>query len=194
MPMVENAISLSDRVRLAHLIRSTNQHFVLIKLIRKHGWKRGAEIGVLRGKTLFALLEAIPDLTMFGVDQWQHISLRQDENAETYSDYDMKSLETLVIKKSRLFGGRCMILKGDSATIAGHMSADLDFVFIDADHTEKGLERDLLAWAPLVKAGGYVLGHDCHWSTVAKVINKRCPGWIDNGEAVWSIPREAVKL
>lgn len=194
MPMAENVIPISDRIRLAHLIRSTNQHLVLSKLIKQHGWKRGAEIGILRGKTLFALLGSIPDLTMFAIDQWKHISLRQDENAETYTDYDMRSLEILVSNKARTFGNRCFILKGDSVEMAGRAPSDLDFVFIDGDHTEAGLERDLRAWVPKVRASGYVLGHDCHWSTVANVINRLCPGWTDYGEAVWGVPRKAVKI
>jgi hypothetical protein len=36
----------------------------------------------------------------------------------------------------------------------------LDFVFIDADHSYEGCSADIAAWAPKVKPGGLVGGHD----------------------------------
>lgn len=35
-----------------------------------------------------------------------------------------------------------------------------DFVFIDGDHTEKGVLTDIRGWVKLVKAGGTIAGHD----------------------------------
>ena len=37
---------------------------------------------------------------------------------------------------------------------------ELDFVFIDGDHSYRAVEEDLAAWEPLVKKGGIVAGHD----------------------------------
>jgi hypothetical protein len=59
---------------------------------------------------------------------------------------------------------------------------------------EHEVERDIRAWAPKVRSGGLVLGHDCHWITVKRVIDRLCPGWRDEGEAVWSIPVGEVCL
>lgn len=187
-------LHLSDRVRLKHLIRSTKQHLVLDRLVKTHGWTRGAEIGVLRGKTLFYLLDNNPALIMYGVDQWQHLPLRPDENAETYVDFDMGLLaREVVLEAARYRGDRCRILCGDSVLMSDHVDAgSLDFVFIDGDHTAAGIARDIGAWAPKVRAGGTVLGHDCHWSTVRGVIDALCPGWIDYGEAVWGRSRGGV--
>jgi hypothetical protein len=70
----------------------------------------------------------------------------------------------------------------------------LDFVFIDGDHTEAGVERDIRAWVPIIRPGGWLLGHDHHWATVRRVIDRLCPGWTDEGEAVWSIPVGEVRL
>ncbi len=33
-------------------------------------------------------------------------------------------------------------------------------MFIDADHTYEGCKADILAWAPKVKDGGWISGHD----------------------------------
>lgn len=185
--MGETGLSVSDdRIRLAHLIARTAQHEVLIRLIRENGWKLGAEIGVLKGKTLFALLENVPDLKMFAVDQWKHLPLRPDTNAETYSHVNMASHYQKVRSRALRYGERVKILHGDSVEMAKRVAdASLDFVFIDADHTEWGVNRDICAWAPKVRSGGMVLGHDINWETVRHVVDRHFPGRQDFGENVW---------
>lgn len=39
-------------------------------------------------------------------------------------------------------------------------SASLDLVYIDADHSYSGVKSDIAAWAPKVKPGGWIAGHD----------------------------------
>jgi hypothetical protein len=36
----------------------------------------------------------------------------------------------------------------------------LDYVYIDADHSYKSVQEDLIAWYPKVKVGGLFAGHD----------------------------------
>jgi Methyltransferase domain len=187
----------SDRERVGHLGRSTNAHLQLIPLIKKYGWRRGAEIGVLRGKTFFALLDACPDLHMIGVDQWRVLPFREDECAETYQGFPMARLRNDVISRASSYNRhsatRATILEGDSAEMAANVAdASLDFVFIDGDHTEAGFERDLLAWAPKVHLNGLVTGHDWNWPTVQAVLQRRCPGWQGLEDAVWVCERRKV--
>lgn len=182
---------MSDRERLAPLIKSTNQRAVIIDLVKQHGWTKGAEIGVLRGKTLFSVLDACPDLSMIGVDQWLKLPLREDDCAETYQQFDMAGLERDVTRRAKGYGSRCTILKGDTVAMAKRVErGSLDFIFLDADHTEAGLRRDVKAWASKVRRGGMILGHDVHWPTVRTVIDEKYPGWTDYGEAVWGIVKE----
>lgn len=177
---------VTDRERLAHLVKHTDQRRVIIDLVKRNGWKRGAEIGVLRGKTLFSTLNACPDLHMVGVDQWKHVPLRPDENAETYVGFDMALLEREVKAKAKSYGLRCVILHGDTVSMAEHVAdGSLDFVFIDADHTEAGVRRDIEAWTPKVRSGGMVLGHDISWGTVNKVVREVFPDFQSFGEEVW---------
>lgn len=183
-----------DRKRLAHLQMSTQQHRVLINWVNRYRFKHGAEIGVLRGKTLFALLDACPELYMIGVDKWQHVPFREAENAETYTHFDMEKLRRDVLGLAEP-NPRCTILEGDSAEMAEYVGdASLDFVFLDGDHTEQGLTRDFLAWAPKVKPGGLITGHDYSWPTVARTLDKLAPGWAGYSENVWAIPRNRVEL
>lgn len=52
-------------------------------------------------------------------------------------------------------------IKGDSAVSASIFEDRyFDFVFIDADHREESVKKDILAWLPKVKKGGIIAGHD----------------------------------
>ena len=185
----------TDRERLAHLGKPCSQHKVLIKAIQENGWTRGAEIGVLRGKTFFAMLDACPDLTLYGVDQWKQLPFREDENAETYQAFDMEGFYQTVVTRCRDYPLRAHACRGDSVDMAATFREDtFDFVFIDGDHTEAGFERDLRAWAPKVQPGGVVFGHDYSWPTVQRVLNKLAPKWQRHDHEVWSIPREGVMV
>jgi predicted O-methyltransferase YrrM len=185
----------SDRERLAHLGKPCSQHKVLTYAVKAFGWTRGAEIGVLRGKTFFALLDACPDLAMIGVDQWRQLPFREDENAETYQAFDMEGFYESVRERCRSYGDRAHILRGDSVDMAASLEdGSLDFVFIDGDHTEPGFRRDLLAWAPKVKADGVVFGHDYSWPTVQRVLDELAPKWTAHTDEVWSCPRGGVMV
>ena len=60
----------------------------------------------------------------------------------------------------------------------------LDFVFVDADHSFEGVSQDIHDWAPKVKAGGAILGHDYSWPTVQKALNQE----FSDVSKVWTGP------
>jgi hypothetical protein len=173
------------------VFKGTQQHRVLIDMVRRHDWKQGAEIGLLRGKTLFALLDACGDLSMIGIDQWKQLAPSEEDGAEHYQRFNMADLERQVKARARHYGDRCTILHMTSARAAGYVpDASLDFVFIDAAHTEAAVGADIEAWLPKVKIAGWITGHDWNWPSVARAIDARLPGWQRHDENVWSIPRE----
>ena len=56
---------------------------------------------------------------------------------------------------------RFEFIEGDSVDVARTFDDEtFDIVFVDADHSEASVRRDVAAWLPKVKLGGIIAGHD----------------------------------
>jgi predicted O-methyltransferase YrrM len=61
----------------------------------------------------------------------------------------------------------------------------LDFYFIDASHTYKNVVKDIVAWTPKLKPGGWMIGHDIDYPSVDRAI-KDTIGFYEVGpDNVW---------
>lgn len=119
------------------------------------GAKTGAEIGVWEGefaRTICAETHAF----LYAVDPWEiqegYIEAKNDaaRMAEAYR----KASEAL-----RPFPHQMM--KSTSVEAARQMAdRSLDFAYIDGNHLREHVIADLKAWAPKVKTGGVLAGHD----------------------------------
>ena len=133
-------------------------------LRRLNGSAVGAEIGVFAGEMSAALLTR-DDLTLYMVDSWAgsgadyhgdsgdfHATLSQ----AAQDRYHERAKEVV-----RFAGERAKIIrKASNEACYDIPDASLDFVFIDADHSYHGAKADILSWAPKVKPGGILGGHD----------------------------------
>lgn len=172
---------------------------VILELITEHGWTRGIEIGVWRGKTMFSLLAAAPALKMVGIDQWKIPVGIGDKNNGGYSDYKLRDMEAMRKKVEMtafaFYQGRATILHISSLEAAElFIGQSFDFVFIDCDHRASFVRADIAAWMPKVKKGGMLLGHDSNLDSVRVVIDSMLPGWKEYGiDHVWGIKRGIIK-
>lgn len=68
------------------------------------------------------------------------------------------------------------ILEGDSPDMARNIPAGtLDFCYIDGAHDYESVCADIKAWAPTVRRGGVLAGHDCQHEPVKKAVNELLP-------------------
>lgn len=145
---------------LAAQIRATE----ILKRLPEEGPVWGAEIGVCVGDLSARLLER-GDLLLLMVDSWEgdgaaYISKEGDAIASlSQPQQDRRYEQTL--RQIEFAGSRAEISRRRSLEAAPN-TADhtLDFVFIDADHSYEGCSADIKAWAPKIRSGGLLSGHD----------------------------------
>lgn len=120
---------------------------------------RGVEVGVWRGDASAGLLTAFPSLVLYAVDPWDtgggHTTL--DADAQT-----LREAKQLYLDKTDFAKERRITVPLESLAAAELVVPDgeMDFVFIDAEHTYEEVSKDLRAWAPKVRTGGLFCGHD----------------------------------
>lgn len=116
----------------------------------------GAEIGVAAGQYSETLMEANPNMTLYGVDPW--------EPYPTYKDYVKESTFNQLFTDTHMrvdrFPNYKFVRKYSMDAVNDFTTGQLDFVYIDANHSEPYVSQDITEWAKKVKKGGIVSGHD----------------------------------
>lgn len=128
---------------------------------------RVVEVGVLIGALSRYLLSKRNDISLVMVDNWAHAAIQPGPYKETRDVHALRTEARARQDEARarqtvpIFGDRVDIVKADSADAPAMLeSFSFDLVFLDADHSEVGVKRDIAAWAPMVKPGGWLGGHD----------------------------------
>lgn len=151
----------------------------LIPLIEKNleHVRRGAEIGVFRGKTSAALLRHFPTLKLLMIDTWappapgssyaksgdgklKNTPKQWREHYDAAIDATQFALHRRAIWRADALSDLSDAISELSNRRGLLGEADFDFVFLDADHSYKGTKKALKMWVPRVRSGGLVAGHD----------------------------------
>lgn len=109
------------------------------------GFTKGAEIGVCDGYYSEVLCQNIPGLQLLCIDGWH---IERWKYGEEIARKRLKKYNVTIVKK----------LSVDAAKDIKDES--LDFVFIDGEHSYKSVIEDINTWAPKIRRGGIVSGHD----------------------------------
>jgi len=108
----------------------------------------GVEIGVDTADTTVCLLKQCSKMKhLYAVDPYFKREGRCDIVKETLGRYD-----------------KCTFLRMTSDEAVSHIPDELDFIFIDGDHSFKAVQSDLNNYVPKIKSGGLLTGHD--WTAV----------------------------
>lgn len=161
---------------------------------------RMVEVGVLRGALSNFLLAQHPGLAIVMVDNWlttdrQPESYRatRDEHALHRSPGRVARHRADALAVACAHSGRARVIEASSVDAAAR-EADhsFDLVFLDADHSERGVRTDIAAWLPKVKPGGWIGGHDLDnddarydFSGVRRAVEAWCPKFETDDNFTW---------
>lgn len=144
-----------------HWVLDFHRANVILQLLAEVGpavsAPRVVELGVYEAECSERLLSGHPTLRWLGVDSYA-------ENIGDLTGQRRDSEEILLSARTKLLpwlGTRAQLLIARTdAAAAAYSAGPIDLLFVDADHTQRGVAADLAAWAPLVRPGGHVVGHD----------------------------------
>lgn len=140
---------------IAALIPNGSREEFFPSFINTLNLKKVAEIGVDTGKFSFHLLNNTNIEEFYGIDNWM------DDFGSNHRPgyFDPQGENRFAEAKKRLkqfIPERCNLIKSGSVEMAKTFEdGELDFVYIDGDHTLEML-FDLYAWVPKVRLGGIV--------------------------------------
>ena len=172
------------------------KHFIS-ELVNAFGWENGAELGIREGRTYLHILKACPRLNLIGIDFWapqpDNKGPEQWTPGEAGFSYNHDEYEKKVREAAKPFGDRAIIHKGlTNELVSKFKNESLDFVFIDADHSEEGVRCDIKDWSPKVKPNGWIMGDDINWPSVKRVVEKELPGYHAGPDHTWFICKRYI--
>lgn len=138
------------------------QGSVLRDLIIKHNVKKFAEIGVWKSDTVKVILNDKPGCLKeyWAVDSWHrpidpayghYCTQTQEEWDELYFQCCKLMLNLSVLRVFRMDHEKASTIFPEQY---------FDMVFLDADHFFEGTCSQIDHWLPLVRVGGFLIGHD----------------------------------
>jgi predicted O-methyltransferase YrrM len=127
------------------------------KIIREFAPKRSLEIGTNYGGTLFLLCTlSPPDAKIISLDL---------PSGPFGGGYPRRKIP--LFRRFPRAGQQLHLIRADSHSLETKervlqilAGEQLDYLFLDGDHTYSGVQRDFQMYAPLVRSGGIVAFHD----------------------------------
>jgi hypothetical protein len=131
-----------------------------VEFIRRVQIRRMVEVGVYQADFAVALLEHCDSITRYYMlDPWRHLA---DWNKPFNADNATFERHFEIAKaKTEFASARRVILRGTITEVIDQISnGELDFAYIDGDHTLRGIAIDLIRVYPKVRRGGFIGGDD----------------------------------
>jgi len=125
----------------------------------------GLEIGVWQGGFSDLLLHWTKPKELHLIDPWQNTDKSGYEGAFYHDSHghDMEDVYQFVLRRfaKEVADERVIIWRAKSQDIADHFDDEyFDWIYIDGDHSYKGIKADLDNYIPKVKSGGFIVGDD----------------------------------
>lgn len=130
----------------------------LAELINTHNLKVGVEIGCAYGNLAEHLLDNTGLKRLYSVDPYTfYTAMPGLENQEDYDCMYNYVVGKMYPKHSNRFSLRRTT---SESALTGFKEEEIDFVFIDGDHSYEAVKKDIELYSTLLKPGAILSGHD----------------------------------
>jgi len=137
-----------------------NELFALYELagtLEKNSY--ALEIGSYIGASSLMIAKGLNNSSrLFCVDTWQNDAMTEG-NWDSYQVFQ---------ENTRSVSTKISALRMTSELAAEVCLNQLDFLFIDGDHSYEGVKMDFDIWFPKLKSGGIIAMHDIEWAEGVK--------------------------
>lgn len=119
----------------------------------------GVEIGVRTGKNSLSMLKNLDISMLYGVDPY----LVYDEYVESCYIQSQDSFNVVkqgAYNRLKPYMNHFTFVEKFSVEAVDLVPSDLDFVYIDGNHSYSFVKQDIEAWFPKLKDGGLIGGHN----------------------------------
>lgn len=142
------------------IIASNSRYELWIHFINSTRVKHMVEVGVYRGDFAVRLLEKCEAIQRYYmIDPWRHLddwNKPANQNDEIFEQF-LAETEA----KTDFVAEKRIILRGKTTEVIQKIpDGELEFGYIDGDHTLKGITIDLIRVYPKIKIGGWIGGDD----------------------------------
>lgn len=137
-----------------------DSHHKIPKIINEKKYEIGIEIGCAFGHHLETILTETNIKKLYGIDPY--MPYKDYEKDTMYNTWEtMNDYYEFVKNNLSYYADRFELIRdfSDNA-VSKFQDNSLDFIYIDGNHTEEYVKRDLKNWWPKVKDGGILSGHD----------------------------------
>jgi hypothetical protein len=131
-----------------------------VEMIRSAGVRRMAEVGVYRGDFAAVVLQECVDLARYYmVDPWRHLDAWNKPS--NHDDSTLAEFFRETKTKTEFASAKRVILRGTTTEVVDQIEdGELDLVYVDGDHTLRGIAIDLIRFYPKIRTFGFVAGDD----------------------------------
>ena len=142
-------------------VEKSNSRFDLwIQLAQLAEVKSMAEVGVYRGDFASKILQGCDSIEKYYmIDPWRHLddwNKPANKSDRTFGKFLLETKE-----KTSFASEKRVVLRGKTTEVIEDISDDeLDFAYIDGDHTLKGITIDLICLFSKIRVGGWIGGDD----------------------------------
>ncbi len=153
-------VNTIEQIIQACIEQSGSRFDLWVQFLRSIEVKNIVELGVYKGDFASILLEKCHSIEKYYmIDPWRHLDNWNKPANTSDSTFDQFLLETQ--SKTDFAAEKRIILRGKTTEVVERIpDGELDFAYIDGDHTLKGISIDLIRLYPKIKLGGWIGGDD----------------------------------